>query len=87
MDRYAATMGLLRNRLFRRLGPLGRIADIALVGGIGLRFAQRQGWISDEQVNRMGLAGALGDQSVGIGEIALAGAAALRLLRGRRKKA
>lgn len=79
-------MGFLRNRLLRRLGPLGRVADVALVGGMALRFAQRRGWVSDEQVDRMGLAGVVGGSSVGMGEIALAAAAAMRLLRGRRRR-
>lgn len=64
---------------------MGRIADVALVGGAALRFAHRRGWIRDEQVNRLGLSAMLGGQAFGIGEMALAAMAALRLLRGRRR--
>lgn len=79
-------MGFLRNRLLRRLGPLGRIADVALVGGMAVRLAQRRGWMSDGQIDRMGLTGVVGGKSAGMGEIALAAGAALRLLRNRKRK-
>jgi len=78
-------MRFLRNRLLGRLGPMGRIADVALVGSFALRFAQRNGWISDEQVASWGL-GSLTEKSVGAGELGLAALAAFRILRGRRRR-
>lgn len=86
-------MGFLRNRLLRRFSFLGRFADLALLLGAVLRFASRKGWISEQQISSLGLdrfappaaktpgvsAGALP-----LGEMAMAGGAAWRLLR--RKK-
>jgi len=79
-------MRFLRSRVLRRFSILGRIGDIALVGGMALRLAQRKGWISDEQVSRMGLAGVSEKQPFGIGEMALGGAALLRLIRRKRSR-
>ncbi len=58
---------------------------MALVGGLALRFAQRKGLVSDEQMAQFGLAEVADGEPVGITEIALAGAAALRLLRKRKR--
>lgn len=74
-------MSFLRNRLFGRFTILGRIADLLLVAGLLLRFAQRQGWISDKQMAQIGLAEVSKGEPLGISEVALAGAAAMRLLR------
>jgi len=78
-------MGFLRNRLLRRFSIIGRIADLVLVGSMALRLAQRKGWIDSKRVDQYGLDDDLDEQSVGIPEIALAGAALYRLVR--RKKA
>jgi hypothetical protein len=86
-------MGFLRNRLLRRFGILGRFADLALLLGAALRFASRKGWISEQQISSLGLerfappASRVPGVSAGampLGEMAVAGSAAFRLLR--RKK-
>jgi len=78
-------MSFLRNRLLRRFSPLGRLADIALVGGMLVRLAQRKGWVDEEQVSRFGLAGATGG-SMALPEMALAVGAAWRLLRRKKRR-
>jgi len=78
-------MGFIRNRLLRRFSPLGRVADVALVAGFGLRLAQRKGWLTPDQLSRFGLTELARSSSPGFGELGLAGAAALRLLRKRRR--
>lgn len=80
-------MGLLRNRLLRRFSPLGRVADVALVASMGLRLAKRMGWIADNNsasASEMSLSGSSGGSSLGLPEMAMAGAALLRLLRRKR---
>lgn len=77
-------MGFLRNRLLRRFSIIGRIADLAMVGGIAVRFAQRKGWISGSQSDQAGLAGAADGSARGVAEVALAAGAAWRLLRRKR---
>jgi len=79
-------MGLLKNRLLRRFGPMGRVADVALVGSMALRFAQRQGWVSSEQVASWGLSSLTDSKSASTGQLALAAMAGFRLLRGRRRR-
>lgn len=76
-------MSILRNRLLRRFSIVGRVADLALVGGMALRLAQRKGWIDSKKVDQYGLDD-IDDQPAGLVEMALAGAALMRLLR--RKK-
>ena len=78
-------MSFLRNRLLRRLSFLGRLADLALVGGLAMRFAQRKGLVSDEQMAQFGLREVGDGEPIGIAEIAMAGAAAVRLLRRRKR--
>lgn len=78
-------MSFLRNRLFRRFSPLGRIADIALVGGVLVRLAQRKGWVNDDQVARFGLSGA-SSEPMALPEMALALGAGWRLLRRKKTK-
>lgn len=53
---------------------------------MGFRLAQRMGWISPEQVNRLGLPLGAESGSMGMSEIALAGVAALRLVRRKRSR-
>lgn len=72
-------MGFVRNRLFKS-GPLGRVADVALVSGTALRFARRKGWVSSETAEKFGAADSSGGSGVSIAEMALAFAAVTRLL-------
>lgn len=74
-------MNFFRNRLLGRFSILGRIADLLLVLGLLLRFAQRQGWVSDRRMSQLGLAEVSKGEPLGVSEVALAGAAAMRLLR------
>ena len=72
-------MSFLRTRILRRFSIFNRAADVVLVVGVGLRLAQRKGWIQggpDELDNEV--------QPLAIAELALAAMALLRLLR--RKK-
>lgn len=82
-------MGLIRRRMLRRLGPLGRIADAFLVAGFALRFAHRKGWVTDELMYTVGLDSAVDEQrrggaSIGPGDVALGAGALWRLIRRRR---
>lgn len=77
-------MSFLRNRLLRRFTILGRIADLALVGGMVLRFARRQGWIENNQIDQYGEDPDVNDHRARLVEAALTGAALARLIR--RKK-
>jgi hypothetical protein len=78
-------MGFLRNRLLRRFSIVGRLADVALVASFALRLAQRKGWINDDQLDQFGLSDVTKSGStMGLGQLALAGAAAARLVRKRR---
>ena len=77
-------MSFLRNRLVRRFSFIGRVADLALVGGMALRFAHRQGWIDLDGSNEFGPDPEADTQPFGAAELVLAGAALVRLLR--RKK-
>jgi len=77
-------MSILRNRILRRFSIVGRVADLALVGGMALRLAQRKGWIDSKKVDQYGLDDDIDEQPAGLVEMALAGAALMRLLR--RKK-
>lgn len=78
-------MGFIRKRLLGRLGPAGKVADIALVSNTTLRYARRKGWVSSETASKFGAADSSGGTAVSIAEIAIALAAATRLL-GRAKK-
>lgn len=77
-------MSFLRNRVLRRFSLLGRVADLAFVGGMALRLARRKGWIDSQRVNEYGLDDETDGQPLAIAEMVLAGAAMLRLMR--RKK-
>lgn len=78
-------MGFIRKRLLGRLGPAGKIADIALVSNTALRYARRKGWVSADTASKVGAADSSGGSAVSIAEIAVALAAATRLF-GRAKK-
>ncbi|NNF55835.1 MAG: hypothetical protein HKN03_15515 [Acidimicrobiales bacterium] len=80
-------MGLLRNTVSRRFSVLTRIADLALVGGLVLRFANRRGLISDETAAKLGAPSSPGGTGVSISEMALVGAAALRLIKAAKSRA
>jgi hypothetical protein len=77
-------MSSLRNRVLRRFSIIGRVADLAFVGGMALRLARRKGWIDSKRVNEYGLDDEADGQPLAIAEMVLAGAAVLRLMR--RKK-
>ena len=77
-------MSFIRNRVFGRFSLLGRIADLLLVGGLALRFAQRKGLVTDDHLAQLGLHEVPKGEPLGIAEIALAGAAVARLLRRKR---
>lgn len=74
-------MSFLRTRVLGRFTILGRIADLLLVLGLVVRLAQRRGWVSDARMSQLGLGEVSKGEPLGIAEVALAGAAALRLLR------
>lgn len=60
---------------------VGRIGDLVLVSGVVLRFANRRGWVSDETAARLGAPSSSGGTGVSVSELALAAAAALRLVK------
>lgn len=67
---------------------MGRMADVALVSNTALRFANRRGLVSDETAKKFGAVDSSGGSGVSAAELAMAGAAALRLGRrfvGRRR--
>ena len=74
-------MSILRNRLLRRFSFIGRLADLAIVGGAALRLARRQGWIDSGQIDQFGEDPDATDHRARLVEAALLGAALGRLLR------
>lgn len=70
----------------RRSRALGRIGDLVLVGGVVLRFANRRGWVSDETAAKLGAPSSPGGTGVSVSELALAAAAALRLVKAARTR-
>jgi len=74
-------MNFLTDQLFRRFGPMGRLADVAIVGGAALKYAQRKGLVSDDTAKKLGASDSSAGSSVSIGELLLVAAAALRLIR------
>ena len=79
-------MGILRNNVTRRFPVLTRIADLTLVGGLALRFANRRGLISDEMAAKLGAPSSPGGTGISVSEMALVGAAALRLIKSARSR-
>lgn len=79
-------MDFFKNRLLRRFGPVGRLADVALVGGAALKFAQRKGLVSDATARKLGATDSPAGSSISIGEMLLVVAAALRLIRHVRRR-
>ncbi len=79
-------MGFVRNKVSSRFPALGRLGDIVLVGGVVLRFANRRGLISDQTAAKFGAPSSPGGSGLSVSEMALAGAAALRLLKGMQKR-
>jgi len=79
-------MGFLRNSVTSRFPALGRLGDLVLVGGVVLRLANRRGLISDQTAAKFGAPSSSGGSGLSIAEITLAGAAALRLLKGMQKR-
>lgn len=74
-------MKFLTRRLLGRFGPAGRVADLAIVGGAALKFAQRKGLVSDETAKRFGAADSAAGASLSIGEMAILAMALWRLVR------
>lgn len=74
-------MNFLSDQLFRQFGPLGRLADAAIVGGAALKYAQRKGLVGDDTAMKLGASDSSAGSSVSIGEMLLVAAAALRLIR------
>lgn len=79
-------MGFVRNRLAGRFPILSRMGDLVLVAGVALRFANRRGLVSDEMAAKFGAPSSSGGAGLSVSEMALAGAAALRLLQGAKKR-
>jgi len=73
-------MRFINKRVLGRFGPAARIADIALVSNTVLRFARRKGWVSPETAKKFGAPESSGGSAVSIAELALATAAAFRLV-------
>ncbi len=83
-------MNFLTTRLLRRFGSAGHVADVAIVGGAALRFAQRRGLVKDEIARKFGAPESSAGASLSIGEMLLLAMAIIRLIRyfsSRRKKA
>lgn len=83
-------MGFVTRRLLRRFSIFGRIADLLMVGGIVLRFAQKRGWLGqggEDLLARLGMGSAAtagsasrtGNPSNGLAEKVVAGGAAWRI--------
>lgn len=64
----------------RRFPVVGRMTDVAIVGNTALRVANRRGLVSDDMAKKFGAADSSGGSSVSAAELAMAGAAALRLV-------
>lgn len=74
-------MRFLARRFFRRTSIIGRIADIAMIGGFLVRFAQRRGLIDDATLNRAGLANVARGETPSAGEMVVVAGAAMRFAR------
>ncbi|MDW3179545.1 MAG: hypothetical protein R8J94_19290 [Acidimicrobiia bacterium] len=74
-------MNFLTNRILRRFGPAGRLADVAVVGGAALKLAQRKGIVSEETARKFGATDSSAGSSLSLGEMLLLGMALLRLVR------
>ncbi|MBT8241900.1 MAG: GH3 auxin-responsive promoter family protein [Acidimicrobiia bacterium] len=79
-------MGSLPNRVASRFPALKRVGDVVLVAGFVLRFLNRRGLVSDELAARLGAPSSSGGAGISVSEMALVGAAALRLIRGMRNR-
>lgn len=74
-------MGLLKNGALGRFPVVGRMTDVALLSNTALRLAHRKGLVSDETAQKFGAASGSGGSAVSAAELAMAAAAALRLIR------
>lgn len=75
------SMNFLKNRLLRRFGPAGRLADVAVVGGAALKYAQRKGYLTDETARKLGAAESSAGSKLSIGELLLVAFALYRLIK------
>lgn len=73
-------MKFLTNRLLRRFGPVGRAADLAVVGGAALKFAQRKGFVSEDTARKLGASNSSAGSAISMGEMALLAMALWRLI-------
>ncbi len=85
-QRYSRSMGYLRRKLSGRFPLLGRFSDLAIVGNAGLRLAHRRGLIDDDMAKRFGATTSSGGDGLSAAELALAGAALLRLAKRARNR-
>jgi len=74
-------MNFLTNRLLQGFGPAGRVADVAIVGGAALKFAQHRGLMNEETARKFGAADSSAGASLSLGEMLLLAMALLRLIR------
>lgn len=72
-------MGLIKNRLLKRFGPAGRMADAAIVGSAAIKLAQKRGIITDETAKKFSAPGSSGGESLSVAEMVLLAGAVLRL--------
>ncbi len=57
------------------------MSDVAIVGNAGLRLAHRRGLINDDMAKKFGAASSSGGEGLSPAELALAGAALMRILK------
>jgi len=74
-------MGLIKNRLLKRFGPAGRLADAAIVGGAAIKLAQKKGIITEDTAKKFSAPGSSGGESLSFAEMALLAGAVLRLIK------
>ncbi|NNE95944.1 MAG: hypothetical protein HKN24_07940 [Acidimicrobiales bacterium] len=79
-------MGFVRNKMAGRFPALGRLGDVVLVAGFMLWFLNRRGLVSDEMAAKLGAPSSSGGAGISVSEMALVGAAALRLAKGVRNR-
>lgn len=72
---------LIKNRLLRRFGPAKRVADVALVGGAALSYAQRKGYITEATAKKFGATNSSGGSNLSVGEMMLLVGAVFRMLK------
>ncbi|MFW2380487.1 MAG: hypothetical protein ACN4GZ_01925 [Acidimicrobiales bacterium] len=74
------------NKTAGRFSILTRVGDVVLVSGFVLRYLNRRGHVSDEMTARLGAPNSSGGSGISVTEMALVGAAALRLIKGVKRR-